>query len=660
MRLPSGRPIYSSCVLALIALIAPFRLLAFDDWQPISQDELKMTSEPSAPGVAAIVLYRENKSDDNENFEYSYYRIKILTDEGKKYADVKIPYDNQYFHVTDVRGRTIHADGTIIPFDGKILDGMLMKGKHLKILEKTFTLPDVQVGSIIEYKYRLHWEQGIAFSARWIVQDELFQKHAKFSYAPYKHEVIVGGFDGSQVGYTTFLPPGSQIVHKYDHYDLEMSNVPAFIEEDYSPPADEMKYRVRFYYERGSIKSPEDFWALQSREWSSSLGKFISHSSYIEEQARQAIAPTDSPEQKLRKLYARVQQVNNLSYQRERSAAEQKATSYRDNKNVDDVLRQNAGYHNDLTRLFVAMSKAVGIDARVVRVATRDEHFFSENILDFDQLRSEVALVKVDGKDVFLDPGTKFCPYGLLQWPRTGVKGLVDSGSSQAQFVSTTYPSLKNAVTQRIAAFNLSEDGTIKGKVRLVFTGQEALLRRLEENENDVTGRTKDMEDELRQMLPPSATIHLDEAKGWDGLDEPLDALFSVEVPGYAATTGKRVLLSTALFEAGNKRTFVHEKRENPIYFDYPYRVIDHVTINVPAALQIESLPKQHRVIEDFAGFVTDYQSEGQKVVFRRQLDVAGVMFPVSYYPHVKSFYEQVKSSDDETAVLKVSTVAQN
>jgi hypothetical protein len=644
-------------LLSLIALAAP--LFAFDDWQPISPDELKMTSEPAAPGAAAIILYREEKGDDNENFQYNYYRIKVLTDEGKKYADVKVPYDNQYSHVVDVKGRTIHPDGTIIPFDGKVLDGTLIKERHLKILQKTFTLPDVQVGSIIEYKYKIRWVEGIAIPARWIVQDDLFQKRAVFSYAPYKHEVLVGGLSGSEVGYTTFLPAGPKVTHKYDHYDLEMTNVAAFVEEEYSPPAAELKYRVSFYYQQGNIRTPEDFWSLKSREWNGNIGKFISHSSYVDDQVRQAIAQTDTPDQKLRKLYARVQQVANLSYQRERSAAEQKAVNYKENKNADDVLRQNAGYHNDLTRLFVAMARSAGVDARVIRLATRDETFFSKNLLDFSQLNSEVALVKVDGKDLYLDPGTRFCPYGLLEWQRTGVEGLVETHSSDAQFVTTSYPDYKNAVIQRVAVVNLSQDGSVKGKVRLVFAGQEALIRRLQENENDESGRTKDMEEELRRMLPASADIHLDSVKGWEGLDEPLDAMYSIEIPGYAAATGKRLLLSTALFEANSKSRFVHDKRVNPVYFEYPYRALDQVTFNLPPALQIESVPKEHKVLEQFAGYLSDYQSQGRKIVFRRQLDVAGVMFPVNSYPQVKSFYEQVKSSDDETAVLSASPVAQ-
>ena len=53
-----------------------------------------MTSEPQAPGAPAIILYREVNRDDSGNtaHEDDYYRIKILTEEGRKYADIEIPF----------------------------------------------------------------------------------------------------------------------------------------------------------------------------------------------------------------------------------------------------------------------------------------------------------------------------------------------------------------------------------------------------------------------------------------------------------------------------------------------------------------------------------------------------------------------------------------
>ncbi len=53
----------------------------------------------------------------------------------------------------EISGRTIHADGTIIPFTGKPYLKVMEKTEGVKVQERVFTLPDVEVGSIIEYRY---------------------------------------------------------------------------------------------------------------------------------------------------------------------------------------------------------------------------------------------------------------------------------------------------------------------------------------------------------------------------------------------------------------------------------------------------------------------------------------------------------------------------
>ncbi len=65
-------------------------LLANPSWavnfQPVSPDELKMTSEPKAQGVPAIILFRQVDRDDRGHTAHEdvYFRIKILTEEGRK------------------------------------------------------------------------------------------------------------------------------------------------------------------------------------------------------------------------------------------------------------------------------------------------------------------------------------------------------------------------------------------------------------------------------------------------------------------------------------------------------------------------------------------------------------------------------------------------
>ena len=145
-----------------------------------------MTSVPEAPGASAVILYRQVDRDDSAKTgsEQDYVRIKILTEEGRKYADVEIPYFREQGNIVALRARTIRPDGSIAMFEGKAYDKTIVKARNVKYLAKTFTLPDVQVGSIIEYRYTEDMVENYVYNSHWILSDELFTKQAKFSLRP--------------------------------------------------------------------------------------------------------------------------------------------------------------------------------------------------------------------------------------------------------------------------------------------------------------------------------------------------------------------------------------------------------------------------------------------------------------------------------------------
>jgi len=87
-----------------------------DDWQPISPEELKMTGVAEAPGAPAVYLYRQVDRDDNTSREYNYVRIKILSGEGRKYADIDIPFVKGNESIQSLKARTIRPDGSIVNF----------------------------------------------------------------------------------------------------------------------------------------------------------------------------------------------------------------------------------------------------------------------------------------------------------------------------------------------------------------------------------------------------------------------------------------------------------------------------------------------------------------------------------------------------------------
>lgn len=117
-------------VLPIAALCAP-ALAASDGFQPVNPDELRMTSEPLAPGAPAIILYRQVDRDDSNLYtahEDNYYRVKILTEEGRKYANVEIPFLKVIDEVVHIRARTIKPDGSIVDREACASSGGVLLG----------------------------------------------------------------------------------------------------------------------------------------------------------------------------------------------------------------------------------------------------------------------------------------------------------------------------------------------------------------------------------------------------------------------------------------------------------------------------------------------------------------------------------------------------
>jgi Domain of Unknown Function with PDB structure (DUF3857) len=157
----------------------------------VSPDELKMSNEPKAPGAIAVILFRQLDRDDSIRIahEDNYFRVKILTEEGRKYADIEIPFFPGQTGVDNIHARTIEPGGSIVNFGEQVFQKQIVKARGVKYMAKTFTLPNVQVGSILEYYYTINMnDRFVGFDSHWIISNELFTKFATFLLKPYNSD----------------------------------------------------------------------------------------------------------------------------------------------------------------------------------------------------------------------------------------------------------------------------------------------------------------------------------------------------------------------------------------------------------------------------------------------------------------------------------------
>ncbi|MFL6310997.1 MAG: transglutaminase domain-containing protein [Terriglobales bacterium] len=625
-----------------------------EDWLLITQHDLELKQVPGNPGADAIQLYYADFINDEEQTEFFYARIKVLNEKGKSHADVElvIPPEGS---ISGLKARTIQPDGKITEFTGKPFQKTVIKAKGVKVLAKSFTMPEVNVGSIIEYKYKIQWPWIITDNS-WTIQHELYTVKESFRMKPYS-----GGLEGFENGYQvaalySHMPNNVKPVQKGGGYELDVENMPAFESEGYMPPQEDLKPQMRFFYISMGNSTADKFWQDAGRKWNDDVEHFIGNRKEIGQASAQAIGNETDPEQKLRKLYARAQQIRNLSYERERTDVELKKEKLKSNQNVGDVLSRGTGDREDITRLFVALARAAGFDASIVRVSNRQNKFFDKGLLSRRQLDSEIAVVNQAGKDVYLDPGTMFCPYGYLRWIRTSTQG-IKLDKKGGVFVMAPPATYDKSTIRRNAEMVLDRDGNLTGTITVRFEGGDALEHRLDELQTDEAGRKKDSEDELQGWLPTGAIIKLTKSEGWDASEAPLIATFSVNMPGYASTAGKRLLVPTYLFQARQMDAFKHVDRKFPVYFPYAFAESDRVSITLPPGYTLENAPQQETARLTYAAYQNLAQCDGKQLITQRILQVNGIFFRLEQYPEMKTFFGKVQAGDEQQAVLTGGSV---
>jgi hypothetical protein len=611
-----------------------------------------MTSEPLAPGAPAIILYRQVDRDDNArtSHEDNYYRIKILQEEGRKYANVEIPFFKRESDVVGIHARTIKPDGTVVTFDGKVFEKWIARARGQKYLVKAFTLPDVEVGGIIEYIYTFDLREHYIYDSHWILSEDLFTKRASFSLKPYTSDYFVFNLRWTWQG----LPNGAVPKQGPDKVvRMEAGNIAAFQTEDYMPPENELKSRVDFIYEEGAFeKDTDQYWKKFGKRRNGVLEDFVGKRKAMEQAVAQIVSPSDPPEVKLRKIYDRVQQIRNTSYEVQKTEQEEKRAKEKPPQNVEELWKRGYGDGMQLTWLYLALIRAAGFEAYGCWVSDRREYFFDPKMEQSSKLNANLVLVKLNGKDLYFDPGAAFTPFGMLSWDETSTPGLrldKDGGT----WIQTPLPFPSESQILRKANFTLTDAGDLEGKVDLTWTGLVAMYHRRYMRHSDDVEREKYLEDFIKELIPAASEAELTNKPDWTSSETPLVAEFDLKISGWASAAGKRALLPIGIFSGGAKRTFEHANRVHPIYVEYPYEESDDLTITLPLGWQVGSLPRP--LVAD--GHVIVYQTKAEDnkgaLHLTRKFDLDFVLLEVKYYTALRNFFQTVRTGDDEQVVLQ-------
>lgn len=607
----------------------------------VDKAELELNTCEFDKDAEAVVLFDEGEFYYEVNFGLErHIRIKILKDKGLERANIHIKY-HSFGGDETVKGLTaqtynLDAAGNVVAtkVDKKVI---FDKKLNKRYSETAFSFPEVKVGSVIEYKYRI---EG-AFGRRWYFQQSI---------PVIKSRYIINFPDEVEMSVTPncFLPYTSTTERKSGRevkvYTME--NIPALRDEAYISCEDDylqsLEPRVLAINPFGRPRqSLVRSWPgiikqlMEDEDFGVQLKKNIPRTKDLDSM----LALIQSPYEKMTTIHAYVRKNMEWNNYDNIWALDGVKSAWKDKK----------GTSGEINLILVNLLKDAGLKSHPVLVSTRDNGRVNTYVAGFSQFNKVMAMVELDGKEYVLDAVEKFTPSKLIPPDVLASNGLVieklDTGewgwhmlwNEGAVFNNTVFINGDvDAAGNLKGTADVSSEGYARVKrAPLIQDGKKAFIEKYFTSQNEgVKVDSLVFENETTDTMPLVQKIS-----------------FSQELSG----SGDYKYFNVNLFSGLEKNPFIEDNRFSDVFFGYNQRIGILANIGLPENYQFEELPKNIRMIMPDTGIVfTRFTGvEDNRLSVRVILDFKKPVYSVEEYPEFQEFYKKLFDLLNEQFVVR-------
>ncbi len=627
-------------------------VFAADDvvWRPVTPAELALKVPKVDPDADAEAIFWEVRLDDKKlsRLTYSHYvRVKIFTERGReRFSKMDIPFTKGK-KVENVAARVIKPDGTIVNLQpGDIFEREIAKAGKARVLAKSFAVPGIEPGVIVEYQYTESIKGDSASGERLLFQRDIPMQKVSYYVRPYS---------GSQLTYNAYNMADTRFIEEKGGFRVaSMYDVPALKDEPYMPPDDEVR---RWVYLRYTSLASIFQWGSLTLGWSAELKKRSKPNKEMKAKAAELIAGVQTDEEKLRRIYDFVQKsIKNVAFDRSLDEEQVRKMNIKDG---DDALKRGMGGSFAIDMLFAGLARAAGYETNVILGSDRTDNFFDPVKYPFSNFigLSGIA-VKVRNDWKYFDPCTPYHPFGKLDWFReNGTAMLIgENGYAWQKIPVAEYT---ESPAKRTAVLELSEEGELTGTVTIEYDGHQAMSRRRDAFRDSDSKRETDLKNEITSRMS-TAEISSLSIQNFDDNAKPLTYKFKIKVPNYAQKAGRRLIVQPGFFEHGSSPVFSADKRVHNIHFPYPWSEIDEVRIQLPKGYELENAdapadvedPKRIGSLK----ISMSIDRAANVLIHKRNFHFGGgrnTLFPAAVYTPMKNLFDAFHKADTHALSLR-------
>ena len=643
---------YSAIIFVLqLFLFASICFSQSNDWPPLDTAELAAGQSVVEPNADAEALVWEVRVDDRANTLTNYVKVKIYTERGRNlFAKYAIAYETGR-SIEDLAARVTKSDGSVAYLKKEdVFEQDIIRRDGFKVRSKSFALAGVEVGSIVEYKYKE--VLGGGFNGLWLI----FQRELPIRRMTYYVRPNLGDrslyFERFNVGNTAFEED------KKGFYRATMNNLPSFIYEPYMPADVQVRSSIYIFYESGGRRKPERYWNEESKKFYNAAKSYFRSDGKVEETARKLVSDAVTEEEKIRRIFDFVKtEIKNLHFAEKWTHEEFRKI---ENSSPGSTLELRMGTVGDVNTLFAALARAAGFEVRSTLSGSKQGINFDPRILNVGiMLGFSSIAVKVDGNWRYFSPGIYFTTYGMLSWQEEGQTALI-TDPDEIKWAKIPISPPESTLTKRRGRFQLTDDGTLDGELSVEYTGHESAFMKGELLPKSAAERVEFITKIFRGMFGTPATIDGVTFENVSDTAKPLIIGMKLRVVGYASRSGSRLFVLPNVTAGGSRQRFVSRERKHDIVFKYAFSEDDNFIITLPAGFSIES-PDVPSSVADPTGISSHKTSigatkDGRTLVYRRSFSFGSggrLRFPATSYSALKSLFDSFEKADRHTIVLK-------
>ncbi len=595
--------------------------------------------------------------DSVDQFIYEHrVRAKIFSERGiENFAKIDLHYDNES-EIRDIAVRTVTPGGQSLELTRKdIYDRENFRVGKAHAKARSFSPAGLQPGAIVEYTYT-----EIRDGWRWYVpmyfQGDLPARHVRYKF----RTIDFGSLTTSDrarlsVRVLAFNMPIPVLKSDTDrYYTFEQRAVRAAKEEPFQPPRLNTESSLIVCYSLDKRLAPKLYWTREGEDLHERMLKETKPTKLVLTTLESIVAPTDTPEQKLRKIYefCRTKLLNRVS-----SAAgfsQSQREKFKPNETASDTLKIGHGYGEDLNIVFVALARAAGLDARYA--AANDCTFlpFDANITEPFMVSDLIAAVQVDQHWQFFEPGALYLPYATPHWRNSGT-GVLIAAPKDATIITTPDAPPMASPLKRKAILTLDAEGTLEGDVTIEYDGHQAYGRKWTLHDKGNAELEEYIRNEIRERLKLAELSGI-KVENAANPAAPLKISFHIRVPEYADRTGSRLFLQPAVFQKNAASELTEKVRRTPLAFEYAHADTDEIRIAPPPGYELEEAsaptPMDLGALGTYVATLSVAKNTGT-LVYRRNFVLKAISISVQYYEIVREAFENIHSRDAHTITLR-------